>query len=879
MDAARWDRLQHLFHRAADLPEADQRPFLESECGDDVPLVREVLEMLRADASDSSILGQGLGAVADRVLEARILPPASVFGPYRVTRIVGQGGMGVVYLAERDDLQSVVAIKVLRDAWLSPDSRKRFALEQRTLAQLNHPSIARLYDAGVLEDGTPWFAMEYVEGESLTAYCDTHGHSLRQRLSLFRDVCAAVQYAHSRLVIHRDLKPSNVLIAANGGVKLLDFGIAKRLDDLDDGAPSLTQTGLRLMTPAYAAPEQFRGTGLGIHTDVYSLGVILYELVAGRPPFDLSAKSSGEIEEIITTQEPSPPSVGADGKGFTRAEWADIDVMCLKAMQKDATRRYATVNALIRDAERFLDGKAIEARPDTFGYRVSKFVRRRRTAVVSATLILSFLGGISAYYASRLAASRNTALSEAARAQRIQRFMLDLFEGDPQAGPADTLLVTTVVDRALVKANGFAADPTIQAELYLTLAGIYQHLGHLARADSLLQLALVRRRALFGDDHGEVAEVLVALGELRVTRGRVREGEPMIRDGLAMARRHTPAEGPQVIGALTALGHALQEKSALDDAIGVFREVVELNRRRDAPEEELAASMSSLADAEYYAGHYPSADSLNLRALAIYRRQHGPRHPLVSDLLINLGASQHDRGHYAEAERYYREGLAITSAFYGEHSHQMAGNLTLLARTLLFQNKLDEAKDLLTRAEAIRESVYGAVHPLVASTVNELAGIALSEGRLDEAERLYDRMRSIYLQLYDGDHYLVAIATSNLAGVATRRGDLARAEELMREAARLFTATQGPDHINTAIARIKLGRVLTRQRRFAAAESELLAGYGLLAKQANPAIVFLQIARADLATVYGALAKPGPAGRFRAEFVAESTKTAGAAMK
>lgn len=874
MDRARWSRVQDLFHQAAGLPEDARRRFLESACTDDAAMMQDVLGMLRADASDSSILAHGVGALADRLLEDPPRLPATAFGPYRVTRLLGQGGMGVVYLAERGDLQSVAAIKVLRDAWLSPLRHERFALEQRTLAQLNHPSIARLYDAGTLEDGTPWFAMEYVEGESLTGYCAHHALTPHARLSLFRDVCEAVQHAHSRLVIHRDLKPSNILVSADGAVKLLDFGIAKRLDGLEDGGADATRTGLRFMTPAYAAPEQFRGAGLGIQTDVYSLGVILYELVAGRPPFDLTAKSSGEIEEIITTRTPAAPSTVAGQRGFSRAEWADVDVMCLKAMHKDAARRYATVNALIRDVERFLEGQAIEARPDTLGYRLGKFMRRRRATVVSATLAVAFLAGVSGFYASSLTTSRNAALVEAARAQRIQRFMLDLFEGDPQAGPADTLRVRTLVDRALLQAGSFAMEPAVQAEVFVTLGGIYQQLGNTARADSLLQLALERRRALLGDDHRDVAEVLVAIGELRIAQAQVDDAERMIREGLEMARRHAPPTSPQVIAALSALGRAFQERSALSDAIAVQQEVVALQRQGGAPEVELAASLSALADAEYYAGHYLIADSLNAETLAIYRRHYGDRHPLVSDILVNLGASQHDRGHYTEAEAHYRAAIDITRRFHGEDSHQLAGNLTMLGRTLLYAGRVAEADSLLRRAAVIRERVYGPVHPAVASTVNELAGIALREGRLNEAERLYDRMRSIYERLYEGDHYLTGIAISNLGGVASRRGDLPRAERLMREAVRQFAATQGADHLNTAIARVKLGRVLTRQGRFRAAEAELLAGYERLSAQANPSLLFLQIAREDLAVVYGALSQPELGTRFRTEFVAESTKAA-----
>ncbi len=278
MDRDRWGRIQTLFHEAAILPQAKQRGFLESACGEDEGLVADVLALLHEDARGGSLLDQPLAEIAHKVLadDAHSLPFQEL-GPYRIRKVLGEGGMGVVYLAEREDLGSLVALKLLRDAWLSPARRERFSAEQRTLAQLNHPSIARLYDADTLSDGTPFFVMEYVEGLPLTEYCAQNQCSVERRLQLFRQVCEAVEYAHSNAVIHRDLKPSNILVRSDGTIRLLDFGIAKQIESFEVPAQQ-TMTGLRLMTPAYAAPEQIRGQRLGVQTDVYSLGVILYEL-------------------------------------------------------------------------------------------------------------------------------------------------------------------------------------------------------------------------------------------------------------------------------------------------------------------------------------------------------------------------------------------------------------------------------------------------------------------------------------------------------------------------------------------------------------------------------------------------------------------------
>ena len=460
MDAARWERIQRLFHDALERPADARRAYLEAASAGDTALVGEVLRMLAADVGTATPLDRGLAAVAEQVLRVDTAElPTTDFGPYRITKLLGEGGMGVVYLARRADLGSVAAIKILRDAWLSPARRDRFAAEQRTLAQLHHPSIAQLHDADSLPDGTPWFVMEYVEGVPLTEYCREHGTSIEGRLELFRAVCEAVQHAHGHAVIHRDLKPSNILVTADGTVKLLDFGIAKHLEDVE-GTVDQTRTGLRLMTPAYAAPEQIRGERVGIHTDVYSLGVILYELLAGRPPFDLAGKTPAEAMSIVVEQEPARPSQVGAAYGGVRAGpdrgpgWPvtppgpTSTSSASRPCTRSRRRRYQTVEALIRDVDHYLAGEPLEARPDTVRYRLGKFVRRNRGPVAAAALVLAVLVGTVVFYTVRLARARNQAVAEAARTERIQRYMVHLFQGGDEAvGPADSLRVVTLVER------------------------------------------------------------------------------------------------------------------------------------------------------------------------------------------------------------------------------------------------------------------------------------------------------------------------------------------------------------------------------------------------------------------------------------------------
>lgn len=390
MDRAQWERIQALFHRAAELGESDRERVLEQGCAGDAELLGKVRAMIEEDSREGSLLDRDIAQVAGRILDT---PAIREIGGYRIERILGEGGMGVVYLAARKDLGNLVALKILREAWPSPARRQRFEAEQRTLAQLNHPSIARLYDAGTLADGTPWFAMEYVEGVPLTEFCRERGSGMEERIKLFRAVCEAVEYAHQHGIVHRDLKPSNVLVRRDGSVRLLDFGIAKQINPGSLQAHQ-TRTGLHLLTPAYASPEQIRGEAVGVASDVYSLGVMLYELLTVRLPFDLSDKTPAEAANLIAIDDPIRPSAvvrrGA-AVGSQSASWPDLDVLCLTAMHRDRQRRYASVTALIGDLDRYLKHAPLLAHPDSPAYIAGKFLRRNWAAVSVAALVAALI--------------------------------------------------------------------------------------------------------------------------------------------------------------------------------------------------------------------------------------------------------------------------------------------------------------------------------------------------------------------------------------------------------------------------------------------------------------------------------------------------------
>jgi|SRR5580658_331813 serine/threonine protein kinase/Tfp pilus assembly protein PilF len=892
MDSARWHQIQNLFHNAADLPQAEQKALLDTACNGDKKLIAEVLAMLDQDARGHSLLDRNLGQVALETL-AKAVPASLVpkeFGPYRILKLLGEGGMGVVYLAERKDLSTQVAVKVLRDAWLSPARRERFASEQRTLAQLNHPLIARIYDADTLDDGTPWFVMEYVDGIPITQFCREHACSVEQRLHLFRSMCEAVQHAHGNAVIHRDLKPSNILVKRDGSVRLLDFGIAKQLESLDLPVDQ-TMTGLRLMTPAYASPEQVRGDQVGISTDVYSLGVILYELLTGQLPFDLSGLTPAEAATIITEHWPGKPSAAvkriiesrtndsrtsnphtsgseanAHALSLSRTAWADLDVLCFSAMHKDPLRRYRSVEALIRDVDRYLNGEPLEARPDAWQYRIGKFVRRNRRAVAATAVIFAIIIGLVAFFTVRLAKARDTALAEAARTERIQQFMANLFQGgDAAAGPSDSLRVVTIVDRGVQQAKTLNSDPKVQAELYENLGDIYQKLGKFEQADSLLNSALNQRKSLFGADSPEVAESLTALGLLRSDQARLEDAQQLVGQGLEMAKRHLPPNHPAIARATLAFGQVLAQRGSYDQAIPTLNEAVRLQSAPGVAPADLATSLSALADAHYSAGHYDACKSLYARVLQMHRQIYGERHPLVADDLGSIAAAQKDLGYYSEAESLERQALDIAQSYYGNDHPKTAGFLTSLGESLIYQKKFDEGIAALTQALAIQEHVYGPMHPAVAESLNELGNVASMRDQYDEARMRFQRAADIYRSVYGDHHYLVAIALSNVADTYLHEKDYPRAEQLFRDVVRRFRETLGPDNVNLGIAHLKLGRTLLRESRYKDAEAETLTGYEILIKQSSPSTSFIHAARTDLVADYEALNQPEKAAKFRAE--------------
>jgi serine/threonine-protein kinase len=885
--AERFAAAQELFMRVVELPPDEQTRQL-IEHAHDAALVEDVRQLLAADVAGIALLDRPLDLLAAALIEPADAHEGRRIGPYQLGEVLGEGGMGVVYLAHRDDVARPVALKIILDGGLSPSRRARFLTERFALSSLLHPRVAQLYDAGTLDDGTPWFAMEYVRGMPLDVYCRDRALSVRDTLALLAQVCEAVQHAHEHAIVHRDLKPSNILVTETGEVKLLDFGIAKLLEPVTaDGAPNVdalvTRSEFRLMTPAYAAPEQIRGAAIGVYTDVYALGVLTYQLVTGVLPFDLSEVTPHEAFTRIVEQDAERASVAA-ARHRTRAAqalgesahdaparaahtaspskamWADLDLLCSAAMHKDPSRRYRTVDALHRDLVHTMRGEPLDAHPDSVPYRLSRFVRRNRRAVVAGALTVLLLSLVGVGYVTRIAAARDAATAEARRRDQLQQFLLSLFSGDKAGAPAETLRVSTLVERGERQAAMLGRDPAAQGDLYVALGSIHEALGRFDRADSVLREG-VRALETAGDADAQVL-AWSSIAEVRLAQARYDGADSALQQANRLLAGARPPARARV---LEMTGRRQVEQGHYDSATITLAAALTALPGDSSQHLARASIVSALADAAFYDGALDRADSLNDRALALYRGELGDRHPRVAGILLNLGASQFDRGNYGPAEQRYREGLSLLEGYFGASHVETASAHTKLGRALVAQERFEEATYELQRALAVQLAALGPAHPSIASAFNELGNIAIKRKALDTADTYFVRMADVYRRANGDAHFTVAVALSNRGTVAMERGDLPRAEGVYRDVVQRFTRAQGADHLNTGIARIKLGRSLIRQHRWREGIAESEAGYHVVAARAAPGVSFLQAARRDLAIAYDSIGQSAVAARFRDE--------------
>lgn len=844
-------RLTALFDELADLPEDEQKHRLAAVDASDPLLAPRLRALLDADRATDALLDRDAQVLASDLADDD--GPAAMpqrFGHYVIAGYLGEGGMGAVYLARRDGLGDLVAVKFLSDAW-SPAARERFALEQRTLASLNHPAIARLYDVGV-SDERPWFAMEYVPGQTVVAHARSRGLDLAGRLRLVRAAGDAVSYAHRNLVVHLDLKPSNILVGEDGAVKLVDFGVARHLDSAGD-AVGRTATGHRRLSMNYASPEQIRGEALDVQSDVHGLGAVMYELLAGTPPVSFASLSPLEMTRALTAAPPHPSS-RADthpeaSVRATRAQWQDLDAICLRAVHRDKDERYASVEAFLHDIDRFERQEPLDARTTaTSAYRLRKFLRRNRrslaiTAAVAAALVAIVIG-----FTLRLVAARDAAIASRTQLERIHGLMLNLFEGDDDAaGPAGGLRVAALLDRGVQEAEALNDEPRLQAELRSTFGGLYHKLGRIDRAGPLLTAALDAQRSHLGAADPETLRTQLALARLRIDESEYDEAERLAREALKTARERPVPDAIEIATARSVLGQALADRGNYREAVTELSAAVDVLSRRP-PSTELSEALGSLANAEYYLGHPQATYDLNVRGLALDRQLFGERHPHVGVDLFNLANLALDRGDYAGAEQQFGQALAINEDWYGPDHPKTAQTVLMRGRSLAYQQRYEEAAPLYERARTIFTETYGPRHVRVAVAETLIGDLARDRGRLADAETAFRDAAAIFKASVGEQHEFYQHQRSNLASLQLARGEFAAAESTLRDVVARMRSTS-PQQRYTAIAELRLARALAGQRRWSEARSEAVAATERLRGVVGPDAAELVEARATLADI------------------------------
>ena len=821
-------RLRALLARAADV---ESRDFLGS-----LPLLPP--DFAAGDASTTEAAG------------ARI-------GPYRLERQIGAGGMGAVWLATRADglFERTVALKLPHRGMFGADLAERMSRERSILAGLEHPNIARLYDAGLTADGQPYLALEFVEGIALDDYCRQHDCGVRERLRLFLQVADAVASAHARLIVHRDLKPANILVTSDGGTRLLDFGIAKLLDaPAEPGAARLTHLSVHALTPDYASPEQIRGEAVTTSSDIYSLGVVLFELLTGERPYRLGRDTRGALEDAILQAEPSRPSSvhGAHARELR----GDLDTIVLKALHKSAAARYPTVNALADDIRRHLDGRPVQARPDGAWYRTSRFLWRNRlaagaTAIVAVALIAGATIATVGFIQARAAEKR--ALAEAQTSREVARFLVDLFAvSDPSEARGNSITAREILDRASTRISSeLQTSPAIRAELQSTIADVYAKLGLYSEASKLALAALALRRA--EGDPKKLADSLDRVGDVSSLLSHTREAAPLHQQALELRRRFTPRDHASI--ARTLKGAAVsryleQDFSASTELLAAAR--AELDQLASPDPAQLGEVIRYTAYNHHERSDYERAISLYREAVRVMSAGLGHENQLVASTLGDLAIALKDTRQFDEAERTYLESLAIQRKLLGNKHPDVGNSLNNLAVMYLDISKYEQALATAGESAAILRSALGEEHEVALIARQNVARAHTQLGHLEIAEDEYRKILAIRRRILAPDDLGLGSTLDALADVLNRQSHFAEAEPTAREAMSVMEQAVGRDHWRWAGLLRTYGTALTGQRRFAEAEVILLESYSSLRQKRGPAHRTTLLSAQRLADLYKA---------------------------
>ncbi len=853
MTVQRWETVKELLHQALQLEPGQRASFLDEACPSDLALRAEIESLLSADEAvrSSFLQSKTLDADRDRISVIPALEAGQVFEQrFQLIRKLGEGGMGQVWLAEQiSPVRRQVALKLIKAGMYDETVMQRFQAERQSLAIMDHPAIAKVFDAGATQQGQPYFVMEYVPGLPITEYCDGKKLKIVDRLELFIQACEGVQHAHQKAIIHRDLKPANILVVEVDGkptARIIDFGLAKAITPEVEGESLLTQLGHFVGTPGFMSPEQADPSAFDIdtRTDVYSLGAVLYVLLTGTQPFDTKQWRSQPIYELLRKlREEDPPNpstrvssdrdtsrASAQVRGTVPNQLArllrgDLDWITMKALEKDRTRRYGAPSELAADIRRYLNHEPVVARPASVGYRLRKYSRRHRVAMGAAAGLVLLLATFFVLQASelrRITRERDRANRERDRATRITDFMTGMFKvSDPSEARGNSVTAREILDKASKDmGTGLAKDPEVQAQMMEVMAQTYLNLGLYPRAHELAKSALDARMELHGQDDPKTLESMTQFGWILQRERHDDEAEKMERQALAVERRTLGPEDPLTLDTMDGLAAILEDQGHYDEEEKLEREVIEVAVRRLGPENPLTLhAMNGLGNALWREARYAEAEQQYRQSLDVERRVRGPDHPDTLRAMYNLALAIQLESRPAEAEPLFREVLASYQRVLGPEHHTTTRAMESLANILTREGHFADSEKLYREVLEIRSRTLGTNHPDTLQAKYNLAETLLREGQVDEADRLQREALAARARTGGPDDPETLVFQSLLAKILNREGDYADAEKLARQAFEVELRTMGPQHPNTLFALRQLGTALAYSDRYPEATS------------------------------------------------------------
>ena len=830
MSDPQWKKLWSVFEDAAELSSEDRQAFLDQACGDDAGLRQRVEQLLAADAADAGVLDRQFDQSGLLQESGRDIPEQ--IGPYRVEREIGQGGMGQVFLGRRvgSDFDQVVAIKLVPLGRYSEAVLKRFIQERQILSNLNHEHIARLYDGGTTSEGIPYLIMEHVDGQPIDQYCRIRNLGLNARLTLFIQVCHAVNFAHKQLIVHRDIKPGNVMVDSGGRPRLLDFGIAKLLDPAE-GQADPTDTVSRIATPEYASPEQLRGEPLSTSSDVYSLGVLLYELLTGHRPFVLDRGDLGSIVRSISIEQPTRPSATVDlqdadnTRRFRRRLRGDLDNIVMKALRKEADRRYGSAAEFAQDLERYLGGYPVQARPETLGYRFGKFVRRQPFAVTAAVAVLGMLitFSVASYRQARaLEQALADARVEEKKAVQIADFLRELFEARDPSRPTEKTQLSVndllTAGRGRIR-NQLSGQPEVQASLMRTLAVVHANLSQFDEALGLITESVRIYEETLGSEHTDTLMALLSQGRVLGMMGQSDQEVAIARRVLAVVAASSDADSTVSSQAQNLLAAGLRTLGEYEESLAASRSALATRIRAFGEmHTDVASVRITLGYTLLELGQFDEAMAQFEQAYEVSRKLLGDAHPRTIDGLSELANLNIRTGDYALAERQYRTIIDNRLASFGRMNVETAAAYNHWGLSFLNLGQYPEAERALKESLEIQRGVLGEGLSHQIPMLDNLALLYTETQRYDEALEIHQRLLAFKIDERGAGHWSVGLSHNNMGLIWQDKRQLARAEASFRQARPIIEKAWGSNHPQLAYSVNNLAIVLHDQGKSEEAE-------------------------------------------------------------